>query len=301
MKKSFIALAVASALTVPMVAQADTTLFGSARFDVTDTDSADDVDSATNRIRFGFSGEETMDSGLTAGYFIRLQASGIDGNDGAAANGNVGVSKVALFIAGGFGKLILGDADSPVQRAEGVQTLTAMFDGSLEVAGSEFSHGGISYESNVYSGFQFRAGVGDVDSDATSAEDSYGFSVDYSNDLLDVSIAAGEEADASLFGIGGKVKLGAFTVGAAYSDKEDFASYGSLSAKYVVGKLSLAAQYETRDLDAAGAKDWDSVNVSAQYALGGNASVTLGAIDYNDAAEAGGKSDTVTLRYAISF
>ena len=34
MKKSFIALAVASALTVTMVAQGDTTLFGSAGFDV---------------------------------------------------------------------------------------------------------------------------------------------------------------------------------------------------------------------------------------------------------------------------
>jgi len=63
-------------------------------------------------------------------------------------------------------------------------------------------------------------------------------------------------------------------------------------------KLTLAAQYEVNDVDTAGAKDEKAVNVSAVYSLGGNATVSLGAIDYNDAAAS---DDAVKLRYAISF
>ncbi len=41
MKKSIIALAVAGAMTAPMVAQADATLFGQIRYDITKEDSTD--------------------------------------------------------------------------------------------------------------------------------------------------------------------------------------------------------------------------------------------------------------------
>ena len=303
MKKSIIALAVAGAMTVPMVAQADATLFGSVRYDITDSDAANDThtDSEINRMRIGVKGEETMDSGLTAGYFIRMEAA----SGQASTDTSVGISKIALYIAGDFGKVILGDADSPVEYAEGRQTMTAVYDGSLEVAGSEFQNGGISYESNVVNGFQFRAGVGDIDGADTNAnvanEDSYGVGLAYGNDLVDVAIGFGEEQlgtnlggnktgtattdDVTVWGLGGQVKLGALTIGAAISEKEDYATYGSLSAKYVIDKLTLAAQYEVRDLDAANQGDLKAVNVSAQYALGGNASVTLGYIDWNTEAE----------------
>jgi predicted porin len=325
MKKSIIALAVAGAMTVPMVAQADATLFGSVRYDITDSDAANSshTDSEINRMRIGVKGEETMDSGLTAGYFIRMQA----GTGNASTDTAVSVSKIALYVAGDFGKVILGDADSPVQYAEGRQTMTAVYDGSLEVAGSEFKNGGISYESNVVNGFQFRAGVGDIDGADVNAnlanEDSYGIGLAYGNDLVDVAFGFGEEQlglttanlggnkagtnatdDVTVWGLGGQVKLGAFTVGAAISEKEDYAKYGSLSAKYVIDKLTLAGQYEVRDLEATGAGDLKAVNVSAQYALGGNASVTLGYIDYNDEAETlttNPQSDELKLRYAISF
>jgi len=295
MKKSIIALAVAGAMTVPMVAQADATLFGSVRYDITDVDGVSHLDSEINRLRIGVKGEETMDSGLTAGYFVRLQAASAD------ANTSVNVAKIALYVAGDFGKIILGDADSPVQYAEGRQTYTAVYDGSLEIAGSEFGSGGISYESNVMNGFQFRAGVGDIDGgDATASadENAYGVGLAYGNDLFDVAVGFGEENDATVYGIGAQVKLGAATIGAAISDVEDTTSYSSVSGKYVIDKLTLAAQYEVRGFDAAGVKDSKAVNVSASYSLGGNASITLGAIDFNDAS---GSADQVKLRYAVSF
>jgi hypothetical protein len=298
MKKSIIALAVAGAMTVPMVAQADATLFGSVRYDITDTDGQTHVDSEVNRMRIGVKGEETMDSGLTAGYFVRLQAASAD------ANTSVNVAKVALYISGDFGKIILGDADSPVQYAEGRQTYTAVYDGSLEVAGTEFGSGGISYESNVINGFQFRAGVGDIDGGdaaASADENAYGLGVAYGTDLFDIAVGLGEEADDTVWGVGAQVKLGDATIGAAISDVEDTVSYGSISGKYVIDKLTLAAQYEVRDFDATGANDWKAVNVSAKYDLGGNAAVSLGYIDFNSDAEVGGKADQLKLRYAISF
>jgi hypothetical protein len=322
MKKSIIALAVAGAMTVPMVAQADATLFGSVRYDITDSDAANSThtDSEINRMRIGVKGEETMDNGLTAGYFIRMEA-GTAANVEASNDASVHMSKIALYVAGDFGKLILGDADSPVQYAEGRQTYTAIYDGSLEVAGSEFTNGGVSYESNVVNGFQFRAGIGDVDgadANAIANEDSYGLGLAYGNDLIDLAVGFGEEQlggtnlggnkagtaatdDVTVFGLGGQVKLGALTIGAAVTDKEDYASYGSLSAKYVIDKLTLAGQYEVRDLEAANQTDLKAVNVSAQYSLGGNAAVTLGYIDYNSAAETLGEADEFKLRYSISF
>jgi predicted porin len=321
MKKSIIALAVAGAMTVPMVAQADATLFGSVRYDITDSDAANSshTDSEINRMRIGVKGEETMDSGLTAGYFIRMEA-GTNNNVEASNDAAVHMSKIALYVAGDFGKIILGDADSPVQYAEGRQTMTAVYDGSLEVAGSEFTNGGISYESNVVNGFQFRAGVGDVDgadANAIANEDSYGLGLSYGNDLVDIAVGFGEEQlgtntggnkagtavtdDVTVWGIGAQAKLGAFTVGAALTEKEDYASYGSLSAKYVIDKLTLAGQYEVRDLEATAQGDMKAVNVSAQYSLGGNAAVTLGYIDWNDEAETLGEADELKLRYSISF
>jgi len=319
MKKSIIALAVAGAMTVPMVAQADATLFGSTRFDITDKDGVANThtDSGISRLRIGVKGEETMNNGLTAGYFIRIQSDGENSD-------NVATNKVALYIAGDFGKVILGQADSPVQRAEGAQTMTAIHDGSLEVAGSEFVAGTVSYESNVVNGFQFFAGVGDVDGadgNASGTEDSYGLGLGYSNDRVSVFFGAGGERlganttaggnkagtaatdDVTVWGLGGTVNFGAVTVGAAISEKEDFASYGSLSAKYVMNDLTLAAQYEVRDLEASNQTDIKAINVSAAYALGGNASVSLGYIDYNTAGQSlpTALNDEIKLRYAISF
>jgi len=303
MKKSIIALAVAGAMTVPMVAQADATLFGSVRYDITDTDGTDHTNSEINRMRIGVKGEETMDNGLTAGYFIRMQA---DGDSGVEASNDaaVGISKIALYIAGDFGKLILGDEDNPVARTEGEAVLTSVYDANLEVAGPEFTEGGITYQSPEMNGFTFRIGAGDVDggdATATTGENQYGTSLSYSNDLVNVTAGFGESGDDSISGIGALVKLGDLKIGAAFSDKENDASYYSVSTSYTMDKLTLAAQLEVQDPDAAGSEDLKAVNVSASYSLGGNATVTLGAIDYDRDAEAAGENDAVKLRYAISF
>jgi hypothetical protein len=318
MKKSIIALAVAGAMTVPMVAQADATLFGSVRYDITDTDGTDHTNSEINRMRIGVKGEETMDNGLTAGYFIRMEAgsgstTAHDADNAfahstatheATNDSSVGISKIALYIAGDFGKLILGDEDNPVARTEGEADLTSVYDGSLEVAGPEFTEGGITYQSNEINGFTFRIGAGDVDggdATATAGENQYGTSLSYSNDLVNVTAGFGESGDDSISGIGALVKLGDLKIGAAFSDKENDASYYSVSTSYTMDKLTLAAQLEVQDPDAAGSEDQKAVNVSASYSLGGNATVTLGALDFDRDAEAAGENDAVKLRYAISF
>ena len=304
MKKSIIALAVAGAMTAPMVAQADATLFGEVRYDVVDTDGASHVESRIDRVRFGVKGEETMDNGLTAGYFIRFKSDTESESGTESTKAGVVADKFALYVAGDFGKVILGDADSPVAYIAGRQVYTTVHDGSLEYLDDEFQEGGISYESNNYNGFSFKAGAGDVDggdSGATSNENQYGFSVDYDAESFGVTVAAGEIADKSVAGISGEYKFGAAKVGLAYVDHEDDSEYVSLSAAYVIDKLSLAAQYEVRDFDAAGTADQEAVNASATYDLGGNAYVALSAVDFNDDAEAAGSADQVVLRYGISF
>ncbi|MEM5530399.1 porin [Gammaproteobacteria bacterium AS21] len=312
MKKSIIALAVAGAMTAPMVAQADATLFGEVRYDIADTDGQSHLESRIDRVRFGVKGEETMDNGLTAGYFIRFkadtteQSSTVTLDTEATKDNDIATDKIALYIAGDFGKVILGDADSPVAYIAGRQVYTTVHDGSLETLDDEFEQGGISYESNNYNGFSFKAGIGDVDGDDTAAtgnENQYGFSVDYDAESFGVTLAGGEINDKSVAGISGEYKFGAAKVGLAYIDHEDNSEYVSVSAAYVIDKLSLAAQYEIQDWDNSTLEDSEAVNVSATYDLGGNAYVALSAVDFNSDAENNDADarDQVVLRYGISF
>ncbi|MGY8869897.1 MAG: hypothetical protein ACKVJE_05605, partial [Pseudomonadales bacterium] len=68
MKKSLIALAVAGALTAPMVAQADATLYGSLRLKVVAEENKD-LDVADNASRIGIKGSvDTNIDGVKAIY-----------------------------------------------------------------------------------------------------------------------------------------------------------------------------------------------------------------------------------------
>jgi hypothetical protein len=322
MKKSIIALAVAGAMTAPMVAQADATLFGEIRYDITkekDTKANSDI----TRMRFGVKGEETMDNGLTAGYFIRLDATG------SADNANVSTEKTTVYVAGDFGKVVMGDTSNPNESVED-RTEYGLYSGSLVVVDKGFNGGGLAYESNDMNGLKFAVGVGSVNSES---ENSYGAMVSYDTDTFGVTVGAGKTADTaataqsfafntttgatdttaaaaaedgeSNYGISASMNVAGATLGARYSVQKttDEKTKGyAIGGKYTIDKLTLALQHE--QVKTTGDDERQAMTaLDATYALGGNATVTLAAINYNDDAEdaTATNKDAVKLRYKITF
>ena len=309
MKKSIIALAVAGAMTVPMIAQADATLFGEARYDVSKKKDGK-LGSDITRIRFGVKGEETMDSGLTAGFFLRFDGTGDVGPADANDNGTKGVDtqKAALYIAGDFGKVVFGQADSPAALVEDRTAYVSISGDELGVIGNEWNHSGISYETNSMNGLKFAVGMGNVGTSDTVGENGYGAMVSYDTDSFGVTVGAGKDASSltvdgeSHAGISAEYKFSQGAVGLSYTD-EDTVDYVAVSGKYSIDKLTLAAQFETQTTSVTGSPDVKkkSSAVSAAYSLGGNAAVAVAYVNFNDVAENAGSADKTTLRYSLSF
>ncbi len=323
MKKSFIYLAIAGAMTAPMVAQADATLFGQIRYDITDVDGKD-TNSDITRVRIGVKGEETMDNGLTAGYFIRLHS---DSNDS-----NVGTHKTTVYVSGDFGKVVMGDTGNPNESVED-RTEYGLYSGTFTNMDTGFSGGGIAYESNNINGFKFAVGLGNVDQNGSSEDNSYGAMVSYDNDMFGMTVGIGQSADTSAkaavykldntgtavvdtaaklaksgdnnYGVSVSAKdVAGFTLGARYSVQKvkagtDVKGY-AIGGSYAIDKLTLSLQHEQKK---SGSVKEKMVALDATYKLGGNASVTLAAISFNDDAEKADADsrDAVKLRYKITF
>ena len=118
MKKSVLALAVATALAAPLAAQADTILYGSARVsvDYNEDDNlcrisfegdAADWDVVNNASRLGVLGSEDLGGGLSAIYQYEF---GVDVTEGGNFEGN---RPKFVGLKGGFGTLTSGTQDTP--------------------------------------------------------------------------------------------------------------------------------------------------------------------------------------------
>lgn len=125
MKKSIIALAVATALAAPFAVQADTILYGSARVsvdyvdekgndlgDLLDSDGYLDV--VDNSSRLGVLGSEDLGGGLSAIYNFEF---GVD----VAEGGNFTSNRPKFVgLKGGFGQISLGTQETPYYHVVGV-------------------------------------------------------------------------------------------------------------------------------------------------------------------------------------
>ncbi|MFO7640382.1 MAG: porin [Candidatus Competibacteraceae bacterium] len=118
MKKSVLTLAVAGALALPLAAQADTILYGSARvsvdyLQVEGDSSAWDV--ANNDSRLGVLGSEDLGGGLSAVYQYEF---GVDVTEGTSGFENNRPKFVGL--KGGFGTVTAGTQDTPYYNVAGI-------------------------------------------------------------------------------------------------------------------------------------------------------------------------------------
>lgn len=295
MKKSIIALAVAGAMTVPMMAQADATLFGGVRFELNKTDSVN-AKTATTKANIGVKGSSTLDSGLTTGYYIEYAAS--------AEGTNLSVDGVYVYVSGDFGKVILGERDLPYSDAVDRAKFMTMNDGKLGLGDDDGDSGAITYYSNNMNGLTFSAGAGNIDTEDGTSNNGYGLSVSYDADAFGITLGAGrQDGSAGVKGetvvsLGANVKLGSATLGAAFT-KIDSTKRVTIGGKYSVDKLTLAAELVSNK--TSGSSALRSAVVGAKFDLGGNAYVAAEYIDFNSTAEAASNADNLRVRYNVSF
>jgi predicted porin len=155
MKKSVLALAVAAALTVPLAAQADTILYGSARvsIDYNDEGSTDPFDNddgvwdvTNNSSRLGVLGSEDLGGGLSAIYQYEF---GVDVTEGGNLESN---RPKYVGLKGGFGQISLGTQETPYYHVAGI----------IDVFNTDRSLGATSFLGGSFNGFKLNP-TGDRD------------------------------------------------------------------------------------------------------------------------------------------
>lgn len=256
MNKSMIALAVAGALAASAAAQAETTLYGSARISVLGTQpsvAANNVadksnwDVANEASRIGVKGSEDLGGGLKAIYQYEFGVN-IDGNGTGSANPwNQRLSSVGL--TGGFGTVVLGRVWSAPYLYVG--SLTDVFNSSASgnsgsmgwdrlnayaatgqgtMGGGERLGNVVAYITPNFSGFSAAAAV---------VMDGNGQN------------AVGNREDIDAYDIAGGYTLGGLTLGASYRDYKalDYTQWTVGAAYKFPFGLRLATTYSSRDQD----------------------------------------------------
>jgi len=301
MKKSLIALAVAGALTAPMVAQADATLYGIAQFRLIDEDS-NDLEARMAKTRLGVKGTVDNDiEGLTTGYQFEWE---FDGNGTGASNDSVAtMRKSHVFMEGGFGKLDFGRQNNPAASVKkgdifghNSAALTELPDrlGSAVVYVTP-SMGGFS----AYGGFAADNATGTDDDDI----DASTIGLDFSAGGLGLAVSyydLDETSDTT--SVGASYSMDALYVGGSYQRTDydaagtDESDYFQLAGAYTIGKTTLALQYEEIDnADGVDGSDEEKIAARVAYALGASAGVAVEYADYDEG------NDNLVLEYTLSF
>lgn len=244
MKKSIIALAVAGALTVPMVAQADATLYGSLRIKAQKLEGTtnDNLNVTDNSSRIGVKGSSELFNGNTA-FFQFEQAVSTD--TGAAAGGRLG----NLGVKGDFGTAIFGRIWTPYYSFTGAKTDiadNATSASSVYQVGLHRASDVIAYVSPSMAGLTLAAAITATDNGAADSD-----SADFTH------VAAN-------YGVAG------FSLGLSYfGDSANNADLFSAAASYTMGDFYVATRYEDREMGFGGlTADQDAYEVAGSYAMG---------------------------------
>lgn len=307
MKKSLIALAIASAVSAPaFAATSNVDIYGVMHLGVNriDFDSAADNSTSvtSNASRIGFKGTEDLGGGLAAIWQVETTINAEEGGAGSQRNTFVGLK-------GGFGTVLLGNHDTPMKMlarkidnfgdtiadsrgllGAGATDSKSMFDlrtkNTIAYVSPNFS--GVTVAAAYVTDHQSGVGAAPTACDAgadCNVNDAYSLSADYTNGPLllgaayethNISTGAATEADRSMW---------------------------RLVAGYTFGNFKLGAQYENGSADTAlAAADRSGWGVFANYAMG---NVTLKANyltvgDYEGVNDSGAKQFTVGADYALS-
>lgn len=282
MKKSLIALAVASAMTVPMVAQADATIFGEYVGYISDSDNGD-LSIENDTIDIGVMGTvENGIDGLETGYKFLFNAEGDDGV--------TGTENAYAYMAGDWGTFTLGKQDNLADITEDVGE-----------QGGEFAAGGDEHTAASYmtpemggffAGVSIAADGDDTTDSVTEADVVLGFAAD------NFSVALGFEdyEDSTLTTFTGTYSMDAFGAFLNIQDGDDVTEdYWSIGGTFAAtDAVEVYAEYGVQDLDGG---DGKQTLIGASYGMG-DAYVAL---EYNSLNEEAGDNDTILFAYGLEF
>jgi len=321
MKKSLIALAVAGALTAPMVAQADATLYGSMRLAV---QSADDtaLNIKDESSRIGIKGDIDLGLDGTKGLF-QWEANISTSDPYPSSVGSAVFSKRLALIGatGDWGTALIGKQYHPHYLLINAPTLVI---NTADAANGEWAHLGndwhkrvdntLAYASPVMGGFQAFAGavIGANTADNTDDVDGYNIAAKYSANGLTLAASIAEvdkvsgatTSDNETWGLSAVYKMDALTVAARYEDKEygdgKEADAAEVAVVYGLGDgLNLKARYSKLDHNTKGEGDQWAAEV--EQILGqGRVYANYYAFD-NDAEANHAGVDALTVGYRVDF
>ncbi len=294
MKQKLIALAIASALSVPAFADnANVTVYGKAflTFDQHDTGVAGTASKMrvnTNASRFGVKGEEDLGDGLAGLYQFEVEMDA-DGNGG---NGLGKTRNSGAGVKGDFGQVVLGIWDSPFKVAHNAIEL---FDNTSDwsaiktigiSAGKDYNtrqKNMVQYWSPKFGGLQAAVMYSPDEAKTTTVNKSIlSMSATYAQDALYAAAAYESRSDVSVTGttdsalrVVGKYDLGDVWVGAMIENiKTNTSATTSVTGNnlelvgaFKMGASSLAASFAKAGSTAVGGAAANDVNqLSLKYA-----------------------------------
>ena len=272
MNKSIIALAVAGALAASAAAQAETTLYGSARIGVTYTQpdgpgtDKSNWDVTNESSRLGVKGSEDLGGGLKAIYQYEFGVN-IDGN-GTGGNNPWNQRLSSVGLTGGFGTVVLGRVWSAPYLYVG--SLTDVFNHSTSFTSMGWDRLNFYSSGNGLAGSGDR--IGNVVAYITPSFSGFSGAAAIVMDGAPGSASAlGAREDVDAYDIAGGGTFGGLTVGASYRDVQDVFEQWGVGASFKFGfGLTVAATYSSRDYDTSGVGDPSVWDVIGTYAFGNN-------------------------------
>nr|WP_067287433.1 porin [Marinobacterium profundum] len=321
MKKSLIALAIAGAMTAPIVAQADATLYGGVdtrlQF-VEDKDANLYVDKAEIGVK-GSSDLENLD-GVKATYQIefRLDANGSDpmAANGSNVSGDVIMRKANVGLVGNFGIVQVGRQNRLTEAGEGYTDI--LMGQTNNLMNNDRVGNALTYVTPKMAGFEAYAQLIADGGNDDAEEDVDGYTVGFNYSIMDLSLSVGYSEldgnyldgtattglveDADLLVVGAGYNIGDLTLGATYEKAEQGSMEDemyALAATYKIGNAKLKGVYGENFNDGGGNNDEQAYGVQAEYALGKKAGVKAAytVLDPDNAAS----TDIVTMSYYVNF
>lgn len=313
MKKSLIALAVAGAMTAPMVAQADATLYGSLRVQASDVDGKD-FHIGDNTSRIGIKATSELFSGATAIAHFETYANTETGEFGSGSKGRLAY----VGATGDFGTVTVGRQWIPAYLWTVAKT------DIMAAANTETTHsyptGGrqgnvAAYVTPSMSGFQVAAAIvarnnagvdyGDTtdDVDATHVAAKYnmgGFGVGLS------TLQYKGTVDENINSLGLSYSADNFYVGLTVEDDEVNRKDGDaivvLAGSYSMGNTTVLGSYTAFGDNASDVDEGNRYIAEVQQKLGNQAFVFANYIEADsDAEDASMAADTFAVGYNVSF
>ncbi|WP_228050810.1 porin [Pontibacterium sinense] len=278
MKKSIIALAVAGALTAPIAAQADATLYGSLRLNLSNYDSTG-LDFTDNASRIGIKGSTELFSGAKAIFQWEQFVSTETGALGYQKTQGNGGRLASIGITGDFGTVNAGRQWSPF-------AIWTVFPTDILVNSDNSGNTGyqpglhrlsntVAYISPAMNGLQVAAVLIANNNDkaatssaaiATQADVDAGNAATVGQVFNKTTTASDDSEDLDAYNLAVKYSVDGLTLAASTIGLEPSGqSVNSVAASYTTGGLYVAARYQ--DDETAGAGNEDSYELAAKYTM----------------------------------